>query len=191
MADNEVLGTVPPAVPPRRQRSIAMHGSHHDSFTDKYTEKPAIALHSNLSQETSTMTVSSPQLHSPKSPRSLSFMSSQSENFAYVCDVAGNLVTSGNTINVIMKCLIKTESSPTPKESETELYDRIDNREMTSKDKEHYRRVVDEYYQTEITHIKGLEILKAVYLEPMMKVASKNDHEFLYDLLCQIDIIIQ
>ncbi|ELP91978.1 rho guanine nucleotide exchange factor, putative, partial [Entamoeba invadens IP1] len=112
----------------------------------------------------------------------------------YVSTISGSLVTSGNVIASITKKLLQG-SGPDVKQSDEEFFARVDQKEMTPKDRDHYCRVVVEYSQTECSHIHGLELLIDVYLEPMYKeskkVLKKEDSEFITVVITQVKTLIE
>ncbi|KAL7712403.1 Rho/RAC guanine nucleotide exchange factor [Entamoeba marina] len=107
----------------------------------------------------------------------------------YNADTVGNLVTSGNVISAITKKLVELGDSRKSNNDE-EFFKTIDERLMDDKGKEHYKRVVHEMTETERIHLRGLEILKEVYLFPITKSSNPESVSFVKGITSQIDIII-
>ncbi|BFU21111.1 rho guanine nucleotide exchange factor putative [Entamoeba histolytica] len=185
--------SAPPPVPPRKyskplgniQLSSSLP-SFQESSTDSQDKKqifiPSITCTQPFKKESST---------SPKSPRSPRVASAPQESFKFISPTPGNLITSGNVIAAHLKKFQNESITSDKKETDEEFFARISQREMTDKDKDHYQRVINEYNQTEKAHIRGLEIMKEVYLIPISKCVSKSDEIFIRDVLTQVDIIIQ
>ena len=142
---------------------------------------------SSASEPTPVRQIQSPQQsQTPQTPK-------QQQNqveIKYHSQKAGQLITSGDVIFQQNKKFENDSNSTTIKESEEEFFRKIDEREMTDKDKSHYKRVVEEYYQTEKTHIEGLQLLKKVYLNTIADNCNKNDIPFLNEVRSQVDVII-
>ncbi|KAL7712404.1 hypothetical protein QTN25_009951 [Entamoeba marina] len=198
MSDSSLI---PPPTPPRsyanRSNSRSSLSPRSDEITPNSLPQPDKVLSPN--HDTSTvvhkkghsLSVSTTVDSSNQPQKQPTKLQTQEVTFKYVANPSGTLITSGDIIQVHLKKFRNDSITSDKKETDEEFFTRIETREMTEKDKSHYRRVVNEYEQTERAHIRGLDIMKNVYLIPITKCVSKQDELFMRDVLTQVDIIIQ
>jgi len=138
-----------------------------------------------------------PEQLNKESSNSKSFTSSQKQNptiksvdkFKYNSETPGKLITSGNIIFQQIRKFKNDEIASNETESVEQFFAKIDGRTMTEANKDHYRRLVEEYVQTEATHIKGLVIFLHVYLKPMAQT-NKVDRMLVNDVSSQVETLI-
>lgn len=71
-----------------------------------------------------------------------------------------------------------------------DFFKQIDERTMTDENKKHYRRVVSEMLSSEKVHLTGLDILKEVYLQPIIKIGSTENVAIAKAIMSQIVTLI-